>query len=465
MLSGVIVAIGLILLSWGLQPAASTTGEGMQNRPKDFHELSQQVRPGVVHIQVVKKVNIGGPFGGRHPFGDFFDPFSRDGRPRDFRQQGMGSGFIFDEEGHIITNHHVVENANQIKVKLADGNEVDAVVIGRDPKTDLALIKVDVADGLQPLKLGDSNDLRVGTWVVAVGSPYGLEQTVTAGIVSAKGRAIGAGPYDDFIQTDASINPGNSGGPLVNMKGEVVGINTAIMSQSGGNNGIGFAIPINMAKGVIGQLKEKGSVTRGWLGVVIQDLTPELSDYYQVGEREGVLVTQLSPGDPAERSGIAVGDVIVAVGDEDISSARELSRVIAQSPVDAPIKVRLIREGQEKTLEVELIGKGGADSPVKKAEGNRKGLGLELKEMTPELARQLGVPEDEQGILVMGVRPEGKGASAGMKRGDIIKELNREPVNSIDDLKDKISSADSGDHLRILVKRPRAGLVVFKVKV
>jgi serine protease Do len=250
--------------------------------PANFNDLARMVRPGVVNIQVVKKVKnvgfgfhgFGSPFGDKNPFGDFFGPFFEGNSPRSFEQRGVGSGFVMNRDGCILTNNHVVEDADQIKVKLANGKEYDGKVVGRDPKTDLALVKINGASDLHPLQMGNSDDLKVGSWVVAVGSPFGLEQTVTAGIVSAKGRVIGSGPYDDFIQTDASINPGNSGGPLINMKGEVVGINTAIIASG---QGIGFAIPVNMAKAIVSQLQEKGHVTRGWLGVSIQEVTPELA--------------------------------------------------------------------------------------------------------------------------------------------------------------------------------------------
>ncbi len=263
--------------------------------PANFSDLAEKVRPGVVNIQVVKKVKNAGvrfqgnPFGDQNPFGDFFGPFSEGNPPRGPKQRGVGSGFVMSRDGYILTNNHVVEDADQIKVKFANGKEYEGKVVGRDPKTDLAVVKIEGASDLQPLTLGNSDDLKVGNWVVAVGSPFGLEQTVTAGIVSAKGRAIGAGPYDNFIQTDASINPGNSGGPLINMKGEVVGINTAIIADG---QGIGFAIPINMAKEIVPQLEAKGHVTRGWLGVGIQEMTPELAKSLGLKEKEG------SPGSP-----------------------------------------------------------------------------------------------------------------------------------------------------------------------
>ena len=306
-------------------------------------------------------------------FGTSSDPFEKrdpnnpfgEGMPgREFKQRSLGSGFIIDAEGFIVTNNHVVENADQIKVRLFDEREFDAKVIGRDPKTDLALIKIEGANDLVPLKLGDSERAEVGSWVLAVGSPFGLEQTVTAGIVSAKGRFIGAGPYDDFIQTDASINPGNSGGPLLNMNGEVIGINTAIVAQG---QGIGFAIPVNLAHNIIAQLKEHGSVTRGWMGVGIQDLTPELAEYYGLKNQKGVLVTQVFPENPADKAGIKTKDVIIAVDGKPVGTGRELSSAVAGMPIGKEVPVKLLRDGKEKTVKVQLserketetVAKGG----------------------------------------------------------------------------------------------------------
>ena len=291
--------------------------------PASFSELAKQAQPGVVNIRTVKTVKGGGRVF-RHFFGNPFnpqDPFhnfgpSPDERAPDYKQRSLGSGFIIDRDGYIVTNNHVIEGADEIKVSLANDKEFDAEIVGRDPNTDLALIKIKGASDLVPLKLGDSDKLLVGSWVVAIGSPFGLEQTVTAGIVSAKGRVIGSGPYDDFIQTDASINPGNSGGPLLNMNGEVVGINTAIVAQG---QGIGFAIPVNLARGIIEQLKAHGSVTRGWLGVGIQDLTPELAEYYGLKDKQGVLVAQVFEGDPADKAGIKAKDVIIEVDGKPIT--------------------------------------------------------------------------------------------------------------------------------------------------
>ncbi|MCP4372906.1 MAG: trypsin-like serine protease, partial [Deltaproteobacteria bacterium] len=323
---------------------------------------------------------FGKPFGNNDPFKDFFGPFQgQDPQQREFKQRSLGSGFIIDRKGYIVTNNHVVENADQIKVKLANEKEFDAKIVGRDPKTDLALIKIDESSDLVPLKIGNSDALKVGTWVVAIGSPFGLEQTVTAGIVSAKGRIIGSGPYDDFIQTDASINPGNSGGPLLNMKGEVVGINTAIIASG---QGIGFAIPINMADGIIAQLKTSGEVTRGWLGVSIQDLTPELAEYYKVKDKKGVLVIHAIEGYPAEKGGIKDNDIIIGVDRKTVSTARELSNIIASIAVNKRTAITLIRNGKKKTLYIKIAKQPDEESLARKGKelDAENELGLKVSE-------------------------------------------------------------------------------------
>jgi serine protease Do len=317
--------------------------------------------------------------------------------------------------------------------------------------------------------MGDSDGLRVGSWVLAIGSPFGLEQTVTTGIVSAKGRVIGAGPYDDFIQTDASINPGNSGGPLLNMKGEVVGINTAIFSSGGGNVGVGFAIPMNMANGIIAQLKEEGKVTRGWLGVAIQNLTAELAEYYGAEDDQGALVTQVFEGDPAAKAGIKKGDIITVVDGKKVTSSRELSQEIANSKVGGKVSVTLLRDGREKTVEVELAKRKDSRLALRDRDSSdrdeKSNLGLRLSELTPDMARQLRLETDAKGLVVTDVDPDGKGAKAGIEPGDLIKEINRQRISSLNDYRMQMAEVSSGDEVKILIQRPRAGLVVINVTV
>jgi len=450
-----------VMVGTGFQISMASKGD-QRMIPENFSELAQKARSGVVNIRTVKTIKGGGPVF-RHFFGNPFggkNPFFRQGPSPDFKQKSLGSGFIIDREGYIVTNNHVVENADKIKVKLASGKEFDATLVGRDPKTDIALIKISASDGLIPLKMGDSDVLQVGRWVVAIGSPFGLEQTVTAGIVSAKGRTIGAGPYDDFIQTDASINPGNSGGPLFNLKGEVVGINTAIIASG---QGIGFAIPVNLAKVIIEQLKNSGEVSRGWLGVGIQKLTPELAEYYGIEDKKGVIVTRVYKGDPADDGGIKPGDVILAVNGKNISSTRELSMTIANSPVGKRIPISILRSGKEKTVTVELTKRADSESNAKQETGNVDMLGLKLAELAPEMARHYGYDESEKGLLVIQVQSGGKGALAGIQQGDLIKEINRHSVLSLKDYRRLMREVKSGETVQLLINRANAGFFLLKI--
>lgn len=466
-----------IAIAIGYQITTASRDSDPAMVPGNFTELAENTRPGVVNIRTVKTIKGGGqvfrhffgnPFGERSPFGEdnpfknFFGPFSGGDYTPDFKQQSLGSGFIIDREGYVVTNNHVIENADQIKVKLANGKEFDATVVGRDPKTDVALIKIAASSDLVPLQMGDSDALQVGTWVVAIGSPFGLEQTVTAGIVSAKGRTIGAGPYDDFIQTDASINPGNSGGPLLNMQGQVVGINTAIVAQG---HGIGFAIPIKLAEGIITQLKNGGEVTRGWLGVGIQDLTPELAEYYGVKDKKGVLVTQVYKGDPADEGGIKPKDIIVAVDGKTVSSSRELSRTIANTPVGNRTAISILRDGAEKTVYVKLAKQGGSDLHAKREMESNDELGLTLSALTPETARRFGYDENEKGLLVTETEAGGKGQRAGIQRGDLLKEINHVPMTTLKDYGTEMVKVKDGETIQLLIKRGKAGFIALKITV
>jgi serine protease Do len=429
--------------------------------PANFTDLARAVRPGVVNIQVVKKVknvgfgfhSFGGPFGEKNPFGDFFGPFFEGNAPRSFEQQGVGSGFVINRDGYILTNNHVVEDADQIKVKLANGKEYDGKVVGRDPKTDLALIKINGASDLHSLQMGNSDDLKVGSWVVAVGSPFGLEQTVTAGIISAKGRVIGSGPYDDFIQTDASINPGNSGGPLINMKGEVVGINTAIIASG---QGIGFAIPINMAKEVVPQLEEKGHVTRGWLGVSIQGVTPELAKSFGLKEKKGALVAQVVPGSPAEKAGIEQGDILIEFDGKNVTDSKDLPRMVASTPVGKAVTVKLSRDGKVLDRQVK-VGEMKEKAEVTQTPSTKKSLGISVQNITPEMAKDLGLKK-ETGVVVTGVEPGSPAADAGIRTGDVIREVNRRPVTDVQDFVQKIEKAKDQDNVLLFLQRGQNNL-------
>ena len=425
--------------------------------PANFSDLAAKVRDGVVNIQVVKKVsNVefaapesgASPFGEDDPFGDFFGPFFGTRPSPAPQQRGVGSGFIMSRDGYIVTNNHVVEGATQIKVKLANGKEYSGKVVGRDPKTDLALVKIDGASDLHALPMGNSDDLKVGSWVVAVGSPFGLEQTVTAGIVSAKGRVIGSGPYDNFIQTDASINPGNSGGPLINTKGEVVGINTAILAEG---KGIGFAIPINMAKDIAPQLQEKGHVTRGWLGVSIQEMTPELAKSFGLNDKKGVLVAQVLPGSPAEKAGVEQGDVIMEFDGKAVSEAKDLPTIVAATPVGKSVNVKLMRNGKALNREVKVTAME-EKADVTRTAAHKKTLGIAVQTLTPGMARRLRVKNDT-GVVVTQVEPGSPADDAGIQTGDVIREVNRKPVKDADDLLQKVEQAKDQNNILLLVQR------------
>jgi len=437
--------------------------------PQNFSTLAETVSPAVVNISTVKTTKGGGPvfrhfyqspWGDQDPFKDFFEKFFGDEQQREIKQRSLGSGFIIDKDGYIVTNNHVIADADEIKVKLNTGKEFDAKIIGRDPSTDIALIKIKADSNYSAVTLGDSDSLKVGEWVVAIGNPFGLDHTVTAGIVSAKGRVIGSGPYDDFIQTDASINPGNSGGPLINMKGNVVGINTAIIASG---QGIGFAVPVNMAKAVIKQLKEEGEVTRGWLGVGIQDITDEMSEYYGVKDKKGVLVSEVFPGDPADKAGIKAKDIILEVNGQKIETSRELTRIIAGFHVGETVTITVLRDGEAKTFNVNIAKRQEKErvagiAPQKEQEA----FGVRVSNLTPEIARKLNIRESE-GVVVTGVQSNSQGENKGIQVRDIIKEINHRPVNSVDEYESEIQKVKKNDAVIMLVKRAGSGYFVIKL--
>jgi len=399
-----------------------------------------------------------GPFGGEDPFEEFFRRFMPQ-IPKSYKARSLGSGFLVNADGTIVTNNHVVEHADEILVKLSSGDHrYKAKVLGNDPKTDLAVIKIEPEGAALPtLKLGDSDAMRVGDWVVAIGNPFGLEQTVTAGIVSAKGRVIGQGPYDDFIQTDASINPGNSGGPLLNLRGEVIGINSSIFSQSGGNLGIGFAIPSNLAKSVVEQLKTKGKVVRGWLGVMIQDVTEDLAKSFKLAEPQGALVSGVRDDGPAAKGGIERGDIIVEYDGQKVASSHELPAMVAATPIGKEVEVQVLRDGKEETLRVKIgempkdVGEGGGEGEEEGEQAGEK-LGLMVAPVTPEVARGLGI-EPGDGVLVRGVKSGSPGEDAGLQAGDVILEVNRKAVKSVEAFMEAVREAKEGASLLFLVRR------------
>lgn len=427
---------------------------------------AKQASPAVVNISTTQKVErrrpprFGpmpgpSPFGGEDPFEEFFRRFFPD-RPPPGQGRSLGSGFIISDDGYIITNNHVIGDADKITVRLSDKEEYEAKVIGSDEKTDIALIKINAKHPVSVVPLGTSSDLQVGDWVIAIGNPFGLEQTVTAGIVSAKGRVIGAGPYDDFIQTDASINPGNSGGPLLNLKGEVVGINSAIFSQGGGNIGIGFAIPIDMAKSIVAQLKEKGKVTRGWLGVAIQSVTPELAKSFGLKEPKGALVAEVTKDGPAEKFGIERGDIITAFNGTEVKDSHELPSLVASTPVGDKAEVTVLRGGKEKTITVKLGELTDQQTKAEQSEESGESWGMTVANITPEVARRFQLERTQKGVIVTEVAPGSSAELAGIQAGDVIEEVNRQQIESVDDFTQAMSNAKDKETLLLLARRGNA---------
>jgi serine protease Do len=394
------------------------------------------------------------PFGGDDPFSEFWRKFfgERFGAPPG-PQKALGSGFVIDKQGLILTNNHVVENADKITVRLADEREFDATVVGRDPRTDIAVVRITDKGGDFPVPpLGDSGKLEVGEWVLAMGSPFGLEHTVTAGIVSAKGRYIGAGPYDDFIQTDASINPGNSGGPLINLQGEVVGINTAIVSRSGGNMGIGFAIPINLVKEILPELIKTGKVTRGWLGVMIQRVTPDLAQALGLEKNRGALVSSVAQGSPAEQAGLKPGDVIVEYNDRPIQDSNELPILVARTDVGREARITVMRDNKRIPITVTIGELKEKEEEVAASAPETGSLGLTVQNVTPEIAESLGL-DRAAGVVVTSVQPQSPAAEAGIQRGDIILEVNRNRIGNAADLRKILEGTKAGENALFLIKR------------
>jgi serine protease Do len=455
-LVGCMLLIGVVTFFFISQSAQAALPALEKQAPASFADLADAVKHSVVNIsttQVVKGSPVQ-PFSGPNaPFGnffgdDFFKHFFGDMPKGGMKTHALGSGFVISEDGLILTNNHVVEKATEIKVKIESGKEYDAKVVGQDPKTDLALIRVKPdANFPKPVHLGDSDAIRVGDWVMAVGNPFGLGQTVTTGIISAKGRIIGAGPYDDFLQTDAAINPGNSGGPLFDMKGEVIGINTAIIAQ--GQN-IGFTIPINLAKELLPQLKA-GKIVRGWLGVMIQDITPDLAKSFGLKEAKGVLISDVTEGSPAAKAGLKRGDVVKAFDGHEVENAHTLSRLVAATQPNSKAKVDIIRDGKEKTIEV-TIG-----TMPQKVEGQlpetATAWGLTVQDITPDLAQQLGLNPDEQGVVISGVDPGSPAEEAGLSTGDVIKEVNRQEIHNLNDYNQALEKAKQDKSLLLVIKR------------
>jgi serine protease Do len=461
-----ILTIGLLLAPLGAA-AESDAVASLRETGKAFAAVARSVSPSVVFLQIEGRAQAPtSPFGPGSPFsddflrrffGEQFPGTPRQTPPRERnRVIGQGSGFVFKRDGdkaYIMTNNHVVQNAERIRVRFDDGREFDATITGTDPQSDVAVIEIEGADA-PALPMARSSDLEVGEWVVAIGSPFGLRSTLTVGVVSATGRtSLGINDYEDFIQTDAAINPGNSGGPLVNLDGEVVAMNTAIFSRSGGHMGIGFAIPIDLALAMANQLIDAGEVTRGFLGVAIQPLTPELAESFGIDRREGILVADVTADSPADKAGIEVGDVIVGFQGNPVTDVGDFRNRVALTPPDSRARITVLRDGKRRDLTVR-IGTLDTASASPEREATDPQLGLTVQPPTAETAQALGLPEG-QGVIISEVQPGSVAAAAGLSRGMAILEVNRQRVSSPAEFSAAVER--SRDNRAVLLVRSRQG--------
>ena len=442
----------LIIFSLMVAPLVSTAAIA---RPAGgFADLAERLTPAVVNIstsQKVKQRRSRGP--DQPPFDRFFEEFfdqRRGGQAPSQKVSSLGSGFVVDPKGIIITNNHVIEEADEITVTFWDGAKLDAKLIGRDPKTDLAVLKVTSKKPLPFVPLGNSDKARVGDWVIAIGNPFGLGGSLSAGIISAINRDINAGPYDSFIQTDAAINRGNSGGPLFNMQGEVIGVNSAIISPSGGSVGIGFSIPSNLAKTVTAQLQSFGETRRGWLGVRIQQVTEELAEGLSLGKARGALVSEISPDGPAEKGGLKVGDVIVRFDDKPVPTMRDLPRIVAETAIDKPVQVEVFRRGKSRMLEIvtgrleEVSTKADSQGPIQEkasSDDDESFIGLTMQSLNRENRIRFGLGDDIIGAVIVDVERDSAAFEAGLRPGDVVSEIDQRAIGSAKGAVDALQAA------------------------
>ena len=467
----------LILFGLVLSLAATTVPAMARSGPAGFADMAEKLLPAVVNISTTQTVTANNnlediapelqlPPGS--PFEQFFHDFmdKQKSQAKKHKATALGSGFVIDPSGYIVTNNHVVQDADEITVILQDDTNLTATIIGRDPKTDLALLKVDSKKPLPSVVWGDSDKARVGDWIIAIGDPYGLGGTVTAGIISARSRDINAGPYDQFLQTDASINRGNSGGPMFNMDGEVIGINTAIFSPSGGSIGIGFAIPSSLAKNIVDQLRNNGHIRRGWLGVRIQQVTPEIADSLNLGKARGAMISDITPDGPAAKAGIQQGDVLLTFDGREVPEMRRLPLIVAETEVDKNVDVTLFRKGQEVTVKVkvgELQTKDDADDkqaddknsePSAPKADKVDDLGIHVAGLNDTLRARYHVQKGTTGVVVTQVVSDGLAADQGIQVGDVISEAARQEVKNPKDLIERVKTAKKDNKpLLLLVHR------------
>jgi serine protease Do len=457
-----------IIILLGLQIGANA----QSNQFQSLSPLVKQLSPSVVNISttsVSKSTarSFESPFGeeGDEQFDDFFKKFFGDSPEREFKRKGLGSGFIFSEDGYIITNNHVVERATDIKVILQNGDSYPAKIMGTDPKSDLAVLKIEPKTKLPAVRFGNSDRLEIGDWVLAIGNPFGLGHTVTSGIISAKGRSLGLGSYDDFVQTDAAINPGNSGGPLFNFQGEVVGVNTAIIA---GGQGIGFAIPVNIAKNVVSQLRNGGKVVRGWIGVSVQSVTPEIAESLKLEDDDGALVADVTDGGPADRAGVRRGDIITELNGNKIDEMLDLPKLVASYAPGTKTNMQVLRDGKEKVLNIKLgeLPEQGAQISNRVVDHEvGQNLGLVVQEITPQIQSKLGI-EYSNGVVITDVRGDSMASKAGLLNGDVVLEINKKQIVNLDDYRKSVDSVKIGQNLLFLVRRgSNTVYVALKVEV
>jgi serine protease Do len=446
-------AVAAVFVAVALLGAPGAVATATAQPVANFADLAERLSPAVVNIstaQTLERPQRNGPqIPEGSPFEDLFrDFFGDDGDNRPRKVQSLGSGFVINPEGYIVTNNHVIEEADEITVNFSDGTSLDAKMVGNDPKTDIALLKVEPDEPLPFVDFGDSDAIRVGDWVLAIGNPFGLGGSVSAGIVSARNRDINAGPYDDFIQTDAAINRGNSGGPLFNMEGMVIGVNSAIISPSGGSIGIGFAVPANLAKGVVDQLRQYGTTRRGWLGVHIQTVNDEMAEALEMDRPMGALVANVSEGGPAEAGGIEPGDVIIKFDGKDVNEMRDLPRMVADTEVGKTVRVVVFRKGKTQTLKVTIAlldeGEKSASAPAPDTDANELQLdvlGLRLAPLGTDARAEFGIAQDTTGVVVTEVSPGSPAAEKGVRPGDVIVEVGQEPVTIPAEVEARIDEA------------------------